>query len=165
MTGNGALPFHEGRWRVMFGLLGGFSIAYALAELRILRLPHPQIARQVPSSWRVLFHPWVTASLYGVGLGCGIMTRIVTGALYVVVIGLVLYAHPFYATITFALFGLGRGASTIIAGWTIRGLLSREEVDPVLHQFIDFKDWVHILVGLALAMAGGYWGVSLIMLI
>ncbi len=161
LLGHWLIPYSEGRWKLILGGLGILSIAYALDEIRILRLPHPQRAKQVPASWRALFHPYVTATLYGLGLGTGIITQITTGVLYVVLFGLFLYAHPLYSALTFSLFGLGRGASVLVAGWLMRNLHSGEELNPALQGFMNQQAPLHALAGLVLAILGGYWGMSL----
>lgn len=161
LIGQQLVPFSEERWTLLFGGLGVLSLAYALDEVGILRLPHPQRAKQVPASWRALFHPYITALLYGLGLGNGIATRIVTGALYIVLWGLFLYAHPLYAAVTFGLFGLGRGVSVLVVGWSMRSLQSGEEVGRAFQKLVDQQDRAHALAGIVMAIFGGYWAISL----
>lgn len=157
------IPVTLDRRALLLGGLGILSIAYALDETETVHLPYPQRVAQVPASWRAIFHPYVTALLYGLGLGAGINTRIVTGALYVVLGGVFLAASPLYAAMSFGLFGLGRGASVLIAGWYMRNLHSGEELDPELQRFGDRSDLMHMLTGLTLAALGGYWCISLLL--
>jgi len=154
------IPYSEERWTLLYVILGISSIAYAFDEMGILRLPRPQRLKQVPASWRALFHPHITAILYGFGLGTGIATRIVSNLLYIVILGLFLHAHPAYAAVTFSLFGLGRGGSIIVAGWFIRNLHSGEELDLVLRRLAEGQNRVHAIAGVILATLGGYWGVE-----
>ncbi len=161
LLGYWLIPYSEDRWRLLFSALGTFSIVYALDEMKIIHLPHPQRLKQVPASWRALFHPYISAFLYGGGLGAGIVTRIATSLLYVVLFGLLLYAHPAYAAITFSLFGLGRGGGVFVIGWVIRNLYSGEEFALALQRLVDQQDRIHALTGVILAIFGGYWGMGL----
>ncbi|NIT59520.1 MAG: hypothetical protein GWN00_25870 [Aliifodinibius sp.] len=163
LIGYWLMPYNKGRWALLFGGLGILSMVYALDEIGLLRLPYPQRAEQVPVSWRSLFHPYTTAILYGLGLGAGVTTHIVTAALYVVILGLFLYAHPLYAAVTFGLFGLGRGVSVLVAGWSMRNLRSGEKLNLNVHRLMNQQDRIHMLTGLVLASLGGYWGVCLLL--
>lgn len=151
--GHWLIPVTVGHSALLFGGLGILSTAYAFDEIGIFRLPHPQRVAQVPASWRGLFPPHVTALLYGLGLGVGIATRIVTGALYIVLIGLFAYGSPFYAAMSFGLFGFGRGASVLLVGWYIRNLHS-DELHRAVQWLTDQEDRIHDLMGIILVQVG-----------
>jgi MFS family permease len=155
--GHWLIPWTGARWALMLALLAALSIAYALDAIGILRLPYPQRAKQVPESWRGIFHPYITSLLYGIGLGTGITTRIATGALYVVLAGLFFYAHPIFGVIVFALFGFARGVSVFLSGWVMRDLKNGEELHPALQNLMNQENTVHLLGGIVLATFGSYW--------
>lgn len=145
------------RGTLPYGILGGLSLAYALDELRIVRLPNFGSRKQVPASWRALFRPSVAAFFYGLGLGTGVMTRIATGALYVVILGLVFSASPVYAAAAFALFGFTRGASVFGVGQSVRRSESGTAMAAALQRFMGFADDIHVVAGGILAAVGGFW--------
>src|SRR5262245_44177287 len=71
-----------------WGRAGAIAVAaaagiYVVAELGI-RMPVPQLRRQVPDWWRTFFPPRIAAFLYGIGLGPGFLTYLTHGTLAVV---------------------------------------------------------------------------------
>jgi hypothetical protein len=53
---------------------GLVAVVYAIGELGLVRLPWPQLRRQVPERWRERYPQPVTGFLYGAGLGLGFVT-------------------------------------------------------------------------------------------
>lgn len=132
------------------------SLLYSLAELGFIRLPHPQRNRQVPEIWRRKFHPHLVALLYGLELGTGLSTRIVTRTLYVVILGVVAAGNMAFAALAFGFFGLGRGLPVGIIGWRLRSAYTGEQVHPVLERVMAQKERVHLLNAYVLALVGGF---------
>ncbi len=101
------------------GLLvaGGVAAAYALAAVpgSPVRIPIPQLRRQVPDWWRTYFSPPVTALLYGLGLGVGFATFLATGALVVVAVASSVSGSPLVGALLMVPFGLARGAPALVA--------------------------------------------------
>jgi hypothetical protein len=64
--------------------------AYAGREAGLLRLPVPQLRRQVPQRWREVLPLPATAFLYGAGLGVGFVTYVPVATLAAVVVAIVL---------------------------------------------------------------------------
>jgi len=160
----GAIVGLLGRWLttttrplLLLAILGILSTVYALGDIGFVRLPYPQNVVQVPVYWRNLFHPYVAALYYGIGLGFGVSTRIVTGALYVVLAGVFLSADPLQATFIFCFFGLGRGGSILVIGWKMRTLQSAEDFHPALLRLESYNNRVQLVASLILTFAGGYW--------
>lgn len=140
----------------LFVSIGVLSVGYALAEVGLVRLPYPQVARQVPSQWYGRFHPLVTATLYGLSLGTGITTHIVTATVYVVLAGLLLQAEPMLAAVTFGLFGVGRGLSVFALGWFSHAIAAGDDLFIALQRIGVYQEPLHRLGGLFLASIGAY---------
>ena len=155
----------DDHWPLALAILSVAALGYGLAELQFLRLPRPQIARQVPKYWRGRFHPWITATLYGMGLGSGVTTRIVTGLLYIILVAVVAAAEPLYGMVIFGLFGLSRGTSAMILGWLAHRADSGEQPSLAMKRYIGQQDFTRFIAGIALAAAGGYWSVSVLLLL
>ena len=89
-------------------LVAAFAAAEAAAELGLLRLPLPQLRRQVPQRWRERYPQPVTALLYGAGLGVGFATYLPVATLLVVAAGVAALAGPVGGAAVLAGFGVGR---------------------------------------------------------
>lgn len=107
---------HNGELWLCFSLLALF---YALHEARLWRLPLPQRARQVPSGWRVKYHPWASATLYGLFLGVGVLTRIPFSTFHLFLLWSFFVGDPTLVTPVACLFGLCQGLPLLITGWRI----------------------------------------------
>lgn len=99
-------------------------------SLRGFRLPeHP---RQVNERWLGRYRRWVYAAGFGVQIGCGFATYIMTAAVYLTAALAVLGGSPLLAVAVGALFGAVRGSAV---------LLSAGVHDPaglrLLHQRLD----------------------------
>jgi hypothetical protein len=88
----------------------------ALHELRFIRLPMPQIPRQVPRSWLVR-HPWNLAAIgFGMQLGSAVATRITNASTYVA-LGCALFSgSPLSGALILAAFGAVRSVPPLIFG-------------------------------------------------
>ena len=89
-------------------LIAAFAALEAAAELRLVRLPLPQLRRQVPERWRERYPQPITALLYGAGLGVGFATYLPVATLLVVAAGVAALAGPAGGAAVLAGFGLGR---------------------------------------------------------
>lgn len=99
-------------------LVAVFAALEAAAELGALRLPLPQLRRQVPERWRERYPQPVTALLYGAGLGIGFATYLPVATLLVVAAGVAALAGPVGGAAVLAGFGLGR--TLVLAAATAR---------------------------------------------
>ena len=97
-----------------------FALLVAAAELGLLRLPLPQMRRQVPERWRERYPQPLTALLYGAGLGFGFATYMPVATLPVVAVGVAALAGPASGAAVLAAFGLGRGVALAVATARVR---------------------------------------------
>ena len=91
------------------------TVLYALGELTSLRIPVPQLRRQVPDWWRTFFGRPTAAALYGAGLGVGFLTYLANGTLVVVSFAAVAGGRAWMGALVVAPFGLVRGLSASVA--------------------------------------------------
>jgi len=113
VTGNAAYRERPGQVAqparaVIWAVLAILCLGYALHELLLIRLPVVPIRRQVPSALRVGFPLPQVALIYGVQLGAGILTRIVSPILYVLCVALLTLGNPVLGAIVMGCFGLVR---------------------------------------------------------
>jgi len=106
------IPTLHGSW--VWGFLALLCLGYALHELRLFKMPTPQIKRQVPQRWLGQFHPFVTWLLFGLNLGVGVTTYIPVGTFYIVLLAALFGQNPLYAMALMGVFGLGRAMTTLI---------------------------------------------------
>lgn len=116
----------------VLGTLGGLLplprhgfVAYALGitlglaglhNLGILRLPMPQIERQVPRVWLVRFPLVWTAVGYGVQLGAAVTTRITNFATYATLAAAILARNAAEGALIMAVFGTARALPAVFVG-------------------------------------------------
>jgi hypothetical protein len=97
-------------------VIGIAAVVYALSEHPRLRVPIPQMRRQVPDWWRTFFGRPVAAVLYGAGVGVGFATYLGHGTLVVVAVAAAATGRPALGALLMAPFGLVRGL-TAAAAW------------------------------------------------
>jgi hypothetical protein len=92
----------------------------------------PRIPRQVNESWFVQFRPWVYGTGYGWQIGVGLVTYVMTNAVYLMLVLAAMSADPRVAIGIGGLFGAVRGF-TLLVGWRL--------VEPArirhLHRLLD----------------------------
>jgi hypothetical protein len=93
--------------------------AYAGREAGLLRLPVPQLRRQVPQRWREILPLPLTGFLYGAGLGLGFVTYVPVATLAAVVAAVVL-ADPGAGAVGLGAFGVGRAIVLVLATTGLR---------------------------------------------
>jgi cytochrome c biogenesis protein CcdA len=96
-------------------VLGAAALALLAAarEAGLVRLPLPQMRRQVPEGWRFRMPLPVWASGYGAGLGAGVFTYQPVSTFWVACAGALALARPLPAALCFALYGAGRAAMVV----------------------------------------------------
>ncbi|MGZ5296156.1 MAG: hypothetical protein ACXWEZ_04475, partial [Actinomycetota bacterium] len=112
--------------------LAAVSAVYALGALTRVRVPVPQLRRQVPDWWRTFFGRSFAAVLYGAGLGIGFLTYLSSGTLVVVALAASVSGRPATGAIVMAPFGLVRGLSAIVSWRSTTQELSRALVDRLV---------------------------------
>jgi hypothetical protein len=95
-------------------IVAGIAALYLARELTGVRVPVPQLRRQVPDWWRTYFGRPLAAFLYGAGLGVGFITFLGHGTLVVVTIGAASTGRPLLGALVMAPFGLARGLAPIV---------------------------------------------------
>jgi hypothetical protein len=98
-----------------FALVAGLAALYLTAEVLGVRVPVPQMRRQVPDWWRTFFPLAPAAFLYGAGLGVGFFTYLTHGTLVVVSAAAVVSGRPAAGAVLVGAFGLARGLSAGVA--------------------------------------------------
>jgi Methylamine utilisation protein MauE len=91
------------------------AVLYLIRELAEVRVPVPQLRRQVPDWWRTYFGRPVAAFLYGAGLGVGFFTFLGQGTLVVVTVGAAATGRPVFGALVMAPFGLARGLAPLVS--------------------------------------------------
>jgi hypothetical protein len=116
------------------GLLALTVVAalYAVVELTPLRMPVPQLRRQVPDWWRTFFGRPASAMLYGAGLGVGFLTYLAHGTLVVVSFAAVESGRPGVGALLLLPFGVVRGLSAVVAWGSSSQERSRTLVDRLV---------------------------------
>jgi hypothetical protein len=100
-------------WRWAVVAAAGIAFAAALRELGLVRLPLPQVRRQVPDRWRAELPLPVWSVGYGAGLGAGFFTFQPVATFWVACAAAVALARPLPAAACFALYGVGRAFTVL----------------------------------------------------
>ena len=95
-------------------IVAGVALLYLARELTGIRVPVPQLRRQVPGWWRTYFGRPLAAFLYGAGLGVGFLTFLGHGTLVVVTVGVAATGRPLLGAVVMAPFGLARGLAPVV---------------------------------------------------
>ena len=91
------------------------GVVYLTREAFGLRVPVPQLRRQVPDWWRTFFGFETAALLYGMGLGIGFLTFLRQGTFVVVSAAAISTGRPLLGAVLVAPFGVARGLSATVA--------------------------------------------------
>src|SRR5215216_698498 len=118
---------------VVLLITGLFALAYSIHELRLFRLVSPQFDWQVPSRWRYTLPPRLTALLYGLGLGVGVLTRIPLSTFYVAAIWAFLVANPLLSACCMTIYGLGRALPLLVISLRSENLKETLQITDKLH--------------------------------
>lgn len=93
------------------GFVAAAAILAMATDLRLTGWRLPGHTRQVDENWITTYRPWVYATGFGAQIGFGLVTVIMTGALYLLVVVMALTGDPLAAVALGGLFGLVRGAA------------------------------------------------------
>jgi hypothetical protein len=96
-------------------IVGAVAVLYLAREITTVRIPVPQLRRQVPDWWRTYFGRPLAAFLYGAGLGVGFLTFLGPGTLVAVTVGAASTGRPLLGALVMAPFGLARGLAPLVA--------------------------------------------------
>ena len=98
-------------------LVGTLAMAYAAADLGLVRLPRPTLAHAVPVTWWQRWPPSAAAFAYGGALGLGLTTRIHFGAFYVLCALAFLHGDPGCGALLLGTYGAARALVLVPASW------------------------------------------------
>lgn len=111
-------------------LLGDFStvailtlmavVAVTAGGLDAFGVPVPGPERQVNEHWIGAYRGWVYGGAFGVQLGAGLLTYVVTWGVYATLASELISASPLSGAVIGATFGLGRSIALFMAGWVDR---------------------------------------------
>jgi hypothetical protein len=96
-------------------VIGALGVLYLTREAFGVRVPVPQLRRQVPDWWRTFFGFETAALLYGMGLGIGFLTFLRHGTFVVVSSAAIATGRPLLGALLVAPFGVARGLSATVA--------------------------------------------------
>jgi hypothetical protein len=94
-------------------VVAGLALLAAAREAGLVRLPLPQVRRQVPERWRATLPLPVWSVGYGAGLGAGFFTFQPVSTFWVACAGAVALGRPAVAAACFAAYGAGRTLMTM----------------------------------------------------
>lgn len=139
-------------------IIGVLSIFYALHEMGIVSLPHPQMRKQVPARWRYRLHPYLASGLYGLILGAGFATFVPTTSYYILLLTATLSGSPITGVLLLSVYGAARALLLWPSSFTATTVDAWEKLanfvkltKPVMRQVNGF--------GLALVGAGLMLGI------
>ena len=101
--------------------VAALALVAAAREAGLLRIPLPQLRKQVPERWRATLPLPVWSFGYGAGLGAGFVTFQPFATFWVACAAAVALAEPLPAAVCFAFYGVGRA---LMVAWPHR---AREE--------------------------------------
>lgn len=122
----------------------------AAFDARLLKPALPHYRRQVNEDWLDEFRPWVYASGFGLQIGAGLATYIMTGGVYAVVCLAALTAQPGDAWLLGAVFGLSRGVA-VLSG---RGNVDARRLASFHRRFARIEEPVRRIVTATLVATG-----------
>lgn len=132
-------------------VLGAVTLAYALHELELLRVPVPGRDWQVPADW-VRDGFYRSAVIFGSVVGFGVFTRIPYASLPILLGWLFVSGN----VVLGAAAGLVYAATRALSIYSSATSQTSEELVGLNHRFMAFIPQIHQATGLALATFGAY---------
>jgi len=136
-------------YRLWLASMGALAFAYGMHEMRIIRLPKPQIGWQVPAHWS-RYGKTVQALLYGVVLGAEVFTLIPYASFYVLLVIEVCLGMP-QAMILGCIYGLARALPTVTV---IVRTHNQTNTLPAAMRIMKASGRFRVANGVALALVG-----------
>lgn len=125
------------------------ALLAATVDLGVLGVRPPFHRRQVNEDWLDQYRPWVYAGGFGVQIGCGLSTYIMTASVFLVIALAALTADPVAALATCGLFGLTRGLMVVAGGRT----RTPDDLRHVMRRFQEIEEPVRLGVVAAVLVA------------
>jgi len=129
--------------------LGSFAVICGLRDFAVVSFPLPQRRRQVPESWWYTMGTQRASFIWGLVLGCGVLTFISYPAYYVVLV-LALTGKLGHSILLLAACGFGQGMVLIA-----RTPRSKCAIPTLFHEDA-WNSRMHCLAGGAAVAFGGY---------
>jgi len=101
-------------------LVATAAVALAAGALDLAGVRTPGPTRQVNETWIGTLRGWVYGGGFGLELGVGFLTYVVTWGVYAMLVSASLTASPLAGALVGATFGLGRSLSVLAAGYVDR---------------------------------------------
>lgn len=101
-------------------LMATAVVALTAGVLDLAGREAPGPARQVNETWIGSFRGWVYGGAFGLELGLGVFTYVVTWGVYATFVASLLTASPLAGAVAGATFGIGRSISVLAAGYVDR---------------------------------------------
>ena len=102
-------------WLLAIAIVGAVVCTASDAGVGPVRLP--TLPRQVDEAWLDTYRRWIYAGGFGVQIGAGFTTYVMTAANYLVVLLAVLSGSPAWAFATGLVFGVTRGLVVTVGSW------------------------------------------------
>jgi hypothetical protein len=147
---------HGAAGRTAYLVAAGVAVAAAAAEARGLRIA-PQIRRQLPERWRWTMPLPLAAGLYGVLLGLGFTTFVLTFGVWALGGISLALGDPITGLVIGAAFGVGRAVPVVVLAPAVdrpfaQSCISAMAERPALYRFLRLGDAVTLgLVAAVLA--------------
>jgi MFS family permease len=144
-------------WLLAVGVLGAVVCAASDARVGPVRLP--TLPRQVDEAWLDTYRRWIYAAGFGVQIGAGFTTYVMTAANYLLVLLAVLSGSPAWALATGLVFGVTRGLVVTVGSWATTPARLRD-----LHRTLErwaapsLRAMVALQGGVAVALAAAAAG-------
>ena len=126
------------------------ALAFAGRELLGLRVPLPNLQRQVPDWWRTFFSPVIASFLYGLGLGVGFLTYLSFGTLVAVAAIAIASGSSLLGAVLLGSFGLARGLSVLVSASATKTELVGSVTDRL--DRLALSRWPRLVNGAILAV-------------
>jgi len=101
-------------------LVATAAVALTAGILDLVGPNAPGPARQVNETWIGSFRGWVYGGAFGLELGLGVFTYVVTWGVYAALASALLTTSPLAGALVGATFGIGRSLSVLAAGYVDR---------------------------------------------
>jgi hypothetical protein len=154
-VGIGALHLAAGTIGIVAGLA---ALVAAASDSRVTGRQIPIHRRQVNEVWLDRFRPWVYGAGFGWQIGSGVVTYIMTSAVYLIAVLAVMTGNPWTALGVGILFGTVRGLAVLLG----RGITTPDRLASFHRRFAQLEPMsrrviVAMEVAVAAVVAGVLW--------
>lgn len=129
-------------------VMGAAALATGVADLERIGVPGPR--RQVDETWIGPYRGWVYGGAFGIQLGAGLATYVVTWGVYATFVAELAVGSAAAGAVIGAVFGAGRALLPLAAGW-----IDRPSRLTAFHR--GMSAWARrasVVAGIALAFSG-----------